>query len=205
MLSMKNRMKNHWSAVMIPLLLTVCCATGSEIGGFPFQEPAYPAQKNVELLGELAWFFGGPGEYAKERTRENWEDLQTRLNAAGMPRSATKEDLKITKESIENLSDVPVLIVLGHQHPINTAFNVGAIRTHWLAARGQIENHSGFGEGLILTWEIPHDLLGWGAQMPKFLEEAKSEQSDTWQQAIRPESRPEGRDKPRPEAEERSR
>ena len=193
-------MKNHSLAVMISLLLTVCCVAASEIGGIPFEEPVYPTQKNVELLGELAWFFGGPGEYTKERTRENWKDLQSRLSTAGLPRLATKADLKITKESIENLSDVPVLIVLGHQHPVNTALNVGAIRTHWLVAKGKIENHSGFGERLILTWEIPHDPLGWGSQMPKFLEEAKSEQGGADQPTTAPELKSEGKDKPQPES-----
>jgi hypothetical protein len=52
-------MKNHSIAVMLSLLLTVCCVTASEISGFPFQEPVYPTQKNVELLGELAWFLAG--------------------------------------------------------------------------------------------------------------------------------------------------
>ncbi len=197
-------MKNHSLAVLIPLLLSVCCVTGSEISGHTFQEPVYPTQKNVELLGELAWFFGGPGEYNKQRTRENWKDLQSRLSTGGLPRLATKADLKITKESIENLSDVSILIVLGHQHPVNTALNVGAIRTHWLVAKGKIENHSGFGERLILLWEIPHDPLGCGSQMPKFLEEAKSEQAGTGQPATRPESKSEGSDKPQTEAEGRS-
>ena len=183
------KMKDHSLAVMISLLLTVCCVTGSEIRGSTFQEPVYPTQKNAELLEELAWFFYGPGEYTKQRIRENWKDLQSRLSAAGLPRLATKADLKITEKSIENLSDVPVLIVLGHQHPINTAFNVGAIRTHWLAAKGKIENRSGFGEGLILTWEIPHDLLGWGSHMPKFLEEAKSGQGGGGQPATHSDSK----------------
>ena len=171
-------MKNFTIAALISLIFTICSVTGSEIGAFPFQEPVYPTLKNVELLRELAWFFGGPGEYTKERTRENWKDLLNRLNDSGLPRLATKADLKITKESIENLSDVPVLLVLGHQHPDNITFNVGAIRTHWLAAKGKLDNHSGYGEGLILTWEIPHDVLGWGSPMPKFLE-ANGEQTGT--------------------------
>lgn len=89
--------------------------------GLEFQEPEYPKGANVALLQELAWFFGGEGDFKKEKTAESWRDLLARLQKAGLPRLATKEDLKVTQEKISNLSSVPVLMVLGHQHPVNTA------------------------------------------------------------------------------------
>ena len=141
--------------------------------GFTFQEPEYPKGANVTLLQELAWFFGGSGDFKKEKTVANWNDFLARMKVAKLPRLARKTDLSVTKETISNISDQAVLIVLGHQHPVNFDLHIGNYRTHWLPAKGTMKNESGYAVGMDLFWSYPYDVvLGKSFQPPAFLKSA---------------------------------
>ena len=137
--------------------------------GFKFQEPEYPKDANVALLQELAWFFGGSGNFKMEKTAANWNGLLARMKKAKLPRLARKTDLSVTQKKITNLSGEPVLIVLGHQHPVNLDLHIGKYRTHWLPAKGAMKNESGYAE-MDLFWLYPCDVVpGKGFQPPAFL------------------------------------
>jgi len=137
--------------------------------GDKFEEPKYPKNANIMLLKELAWFFGGEGDFKKEKNSETWNDLLTRLQKAEQPRLATKKDLKVTDQEITNISNDPVLVVLGHQHYVNFALHIGKRRVHWLSTKGVIKNESGY-KGMHLFWFYPNDVVqGKSFQTPAFL------------------------------------
>jgi len=138
--------------------------------GFKFEEPKYPKGTNTALLDELTWFFGGIGDFKKEKTQETWNELLVRMKKANLPSLAEKKDLKVTDKVIANISDRPILIVFGHQHPVNTALHIGKYRTHWLPAEGIMKNESGY-SGMDLFWLYPHDIvLGKSFTPPEFLQ-----------------------------------
>jgi len=92
------------------------------------------------------------------------------LFSFSLPSLAEKKDLKVTDKVIANISDRPILIVLGHQHPVNMALHIGKYRTHWLPAKGTMKNESGY-SGMDLFWLYPYDIvLGKSFTPPKFLQ-----------------------------------
>lgn len=125
----------------------------------PFTEPTYPDEADVKLLRELASFFD---ERKQPKPNKDWDDFLLKMEAAKLPRLATKADLKKTNDQIENISKDPVLFVARHLNPIvpQLSMNLEGVkyRTYWLKPNSSIKiSQVGFHSDLTILWN-PHIL-----------------------------------------------
>ena len=72
------------------------------------------------------------------------------MQQAKLPSLAQKQDLRITRDGIENLSDKPLLIVVRHLHPLvpQLSMNLDGVeyRVYWLKPKETlIKRDLGFG------------------------------------------------------------
>lgn len=145
-------------AILIILALASSCFAGEQRDAglnrdfevqVQFREPVYPEGADRMLLRELVLFFD---EREQPRLQEDWENLLTRMREAKVPRMATRVDLKITKDKIQNVSNEAVLVVLRHLHPLvpQRSMNLNGVeyRAHWLTAKSSLQKREiGFGTG----------------------------------------------------------
>lgn len=112
-----------------------------------FREPVYPEGADVALLPELVTYYD---ERIDRHTKEDWGNFLVKMQQAKLPRLAEKQDLRITRDEIENLSDKPLLIVVRHLHPLapQRSMNLDGVeyRVYWLKPKEKlIKRDLGFG------------------------------------------------------------